>query len=278
MIDERVILENGKVCLLDVMGSDADIVAAARISYNSSKTRTHTPEADAKLIRYLMRHRHTSVFEMCEVKFYLKVPIFVARQLARHRTASLNEVSGRYSALPEDAYIPEVAQCGPQSTHNNQGRSAVVNTIGARKAQQNIVLATKHAHDVYDSLLNVSSVSREISRIVLPVSQMTEMVWKIDLHNFFHFCRLRVDSHAQYEIRVMATAMLDLVAPHFPVATDAFRDYILTAKTLSRAEQRLLARLLPATVPSREDAEREGLSEREYTEFVQWVHALTNGE
>lgn len=277
MTSESVkILGNGEVKLVDKMGADEDILAAARISYNTNKERTYTTDENRNLIRYLIRHRHTSVFEMCEVKFYLKVPIFVARQLVRHRTANLNEVSGRYSELPGEFYVPDVEQCGPQSSVNNQGRSDVQNTISARHAQQNIRLSQERAHDVYDSLLNVSEVSREISRIVLPVSQFTEIVWKCDLHNFFHFCRLRMDGHAQYEIRVMAQAMFDLVRPHFPLATEAFSDYILNSKTLSAMEQTLLKTLLSRIeyLPTLDDATSAGMSKREHTEFCAWITSL----
>lgn len=278
-LNETDILDHGKVVLLDVMGTDRDILEAARISYSANQTKTHTHEDDRKLIRYLTRHNHTSVFEMCEVKFYLKVPIFVARQLVRHRTANLNEVSGRYSELREELYIPEESQLGPQSAVNNQGRSETGASIQTKRAQQEIHRSTDESFQSYDRLLTVNNVSREISRIVLPLATYTEMYWKCDLHNFFHFCRLRLDSHAQHEIRVMAQAMFDAVTPFFPLATEAFEDYILKTKTLSRMEQQLLSTMLSSTnSPSLDEAKHLGMSEREHREFVRWIQTLTSGE
>lgn len=275
---ERPILDYGKVVLLDVFGSDARIAESARVSYGKGTKKISNDDA---LIRYLVRHRHTSPLEMCEVLFYLKVPIFVARQLVRHRTANINEVSGRYSELPNECYLPDVEQCGPQATNNKQGRSEVTNEIKAKKARQDMRFASEQSHDAYDRLLNVHGVSKEISRTVLPLGTYTEMYWKTDLHNFFHFCKLRMDAHAQYEIRVMANAMFDAVAPHFPSAARAFTDYILHAKTLSASEQRLLALMSSAPVPSWTYAQSLGMSEREYNEFTAWItemQASSTGE
>lgn len=274
------ILDHGQVVLLDVFGTDARIAESARVSYGKG---TKKSSNDAALIRYLMRHHHTSPFEMCEVLFYLKVPIFVARQLVRHRTANINEVSGRYSEMPEEMYVPEETQLGPQSAVNNQGRADTNVSIQTRRAQLEIAQATTDAFQSYDRLLTLNNVSKEISRIVLPLSAYTELYWKCDLHNFFHFCRLRMDAHAQYEIRVMATAMFESVVPFFPLATGAFRDYILKTKTLSQTEQRLLATMLPSRhsspmLPSLQHAKELGMSEREHTEFVQWIQTLTSGE
>lgn len=272
---ETPILDHGKVVLLDVMGTDRDIVDAARISYSSNQTKAHTPADDAKLIRYLMRHQHTSVFEMCEVKFYLKVPIFIARQLVRHRTANINEISGRYSELPQSVYVPEEEQLGSQSTTNNQGRAHTTPTLHTRRSQLEIERATHDAFQSYDRLLHIHNVSREISRAVLPLSTYTEMYWKCDLHNFFHFCKLRMDAHAQYEIRVMATAMFDAVAPFFPLSADAFRSYILHAKTLSAGEQQLLREMVKQSpLPPPQQAKSLGLSEREYNEFSAWITGI----
>jgi len=270
------ILDHGQVVLLDVFGSDARIAESARVSYGKGTKKTSNDNA---LIRYLLRHKHTSPFEMCEVLFYLKVPIFVARQLVRHRTANINEVSGRYSEMPEELYVPDETQLGPQSVVNNQGRSETAATLQTKRSQLEITRATNDAFQSYDRLLTVNNVSKEISRIVLPLSTYTELYWKCDLHNFFHFCRLRLDAHAQYEIRVMAQAMFDAVVPFFPLATQAFEDYILKTKTLSRTEQTLLATMLSsATLPALDHAKALGMSEREHTEFVQWIQTLTSGE
>lgn len=270
------ILDHGQVVLLDVFGTDARIAEAARVSYGKG---TKKISNDNALIRYLVRHRHTSPLEMCEVLFYLKVPIFVARQLVRHRTANINEVSGRYSEMPEEMYVPEEPQLGPQSAINNQGRADTEVSIQTRRARLEISHATTEAFQSYDRLLTLNNVSKEISRIVLPLSAYTELYWKCDLHNFFHFCKLRMDAHAQYEIRVMANAMFASVEPFFPLATAAFRDYILNTKTLSSAEQQLLASMLASpSLPSSQDAKALGMSEREHTEFVQWIQTLTSGE
>jgi len=272
---ERTILDHGKVVLIDTFGSDARIAEAARVSYQQGTKKTR---GDRALLRYLMRHRHTSPFEMAEVLFYLKVPITVARQLIRHRTANLNEVSGRYSELPHEIYVPEVDQCGPQSTQNNQGRAPVTNEIQSRHAQQSMRFAGDAAYDTYDSLLNVHQVSREIARGVLPLHTYTELYWKCDLHNFFHFLKLRMDAHAQYEIRVMATAMYDAVAPHFPLSCEAFHDYILNAHTFSRLDLELLSRVLCGEIPTLADAQVIGQSEREYTEFMAKLSELRVSE
>lgn len=275
-LSRTTILNHGVVSLLNIMGSDQDILDTARISYSTNKEKAHTPAEDRALMRYLVRHRHTSPLEQVEVRFYLKVPIFVARQLVRHRTANLNEVSGRYSELPEEYYVPEIQHLGAQSDDNKQGRAAVEEYDGVRlaKAQQSIRLQGHEAFEVYDSLLTVSGVSREISRIVLPLSTFTEIVWKCDLNNFFHFMRLRLDAHAQEEIRIMAQAMYDAVRPHFPLAIEAFEDYILYSQTLSRMDQRLLAQVLTGEPLTEELAIREGLSKREYREFSAWYERI----
>jgi len=272
---KKTILDHGIVTLLDVFGDDSRIAESARVSYGKGTKKTSN---DAALIRYLMRHHHTSPFEMCEVLFYLKVPIFVARQLVRHRTANINEVSGRYSELTNEMYVPEQTQLGPQSPTNHQGRASVDPSLHTRRAELEIAQSNHEAFQSYDRLLTVHEVSREISRIVLPVSTYTELYWKCDLHNLFHFLKLRMDSHAQYEIRVMAEAMLQLIEPHFPQATRAFRDYILNARTLSQTEQRLLSVMISQSVPSFEEAKKLKMSEREYDEFVRWIKTLAFGE
>lgn len=273
------ILDHGQVVLLDVFGTDSRIAESARVSYGKGTKKTSNDES---LIRYLMRHRHTSPFEMCEVLFYLKVPIFVARQLVRHRTANINEVSGRYSELPTSAYLPDEDQLGPQSVQNNQGRSAVTPSEQTTHARLDMETSHHEAFQTYDRLLTIHGVSKEISRVVLPLATYTELYWKCDLHNFFHFCRLRMDHHAQYEIRVMATAMFDSVRPFFPIATQAFHDYILQSATLSSTEQSLLqSMIVNSPLPTKEQAKLLGMSEREYNEFSAWIigmQATTLGE
>lgn len=271
------VLDYGEVTLVDVFGSDARIVEAARASYSKGTKRTST---DTQLIRYLLRHHHTTPFEMCEVLFHLKLPIFIARQLVRHRTASINEVSARYSELPNEMYTPDVSQLGAQSNTNKQGREEVSEDAydAACYFQEKIDNCTEAAYEEYTHLLN-SGVSREISRIVLPVATYTEMFWKMDLHNFMRFLKLRMDPHAQYEFRVFANAMCDLVRPHFVATFSAFDDYILNAHTLSKGEQKLLAEVLKSggSLTSLADAAaRHGLSSRELAEFRTWLDTLSD--
>lgn len=266
------ILDRGQVVLIDVFGSDDRIATIARTSYKKATKKVNTDEG---LLRYLFRHRHTSPVEMAEVLFFLRIPIFVARQLVRHRTANMNELSGRYSEIEEQAYVPDVEQLGPQSTSNNQGRALGDNSIRSQKARQEIRFATDDAFATYDRLLHTSQVSREISRIVLPLNTYTELYWKCDLHNFLHMAKLRMDSHAQYEIRVMAAAMYELVKPFFPMTCRAFEDYILNGKTLSRLDQQLLTHIMQSgATPTLDDAIALGMSQREYREFIDWFTQL----
>ena len=237
-IEERKLHEHGFVRLIDVMGDDNCIADAARVSYGKG---TRTASDNRNLIRYLVRHRHTSPLEMVSVKFHLKLPIFVMRQLVRHRTASLNEYSGRYSIMSDDCYIPEEDYIQPQSKVNNQGRGGELTEGGKKKYITMISDITNKAKICYGLMVGNKTVghgglTRELSRIVLPVSNYTECYWKIDLHNFFHFCKLRMDSHAQQEIQDYAKAMFELVKPKVPVAAEAFEDYSLNSVSLSRME------------------------------------------
>lgn len=216
------ILGHGFVRLVDVMGTDSSIVQAARVSYGAG---TKTPSSDRSLIRYLLRNRHTSPFEMVELKFHIKLPIFVARQWVRHRTASINEVSARYSEMPNEMYIP--TQWKHQSTSNKQGSGdSVCPTLNAR-ATERVEKLFRQAFSTYSDLL-ASGIAREQARIVLPTALFTEWYWKIDLHNLLHFLRLRLDSHAQYEIRVYAEQIYAMVKERFPVSAEAFEDYVLS--------------------------------------------------
>ena len=238
-LKEIKVHEHGFVKLLDVMGSDEEVENAARISYGEG---TRKVSQTRNLIRYLMRHKHTSPFEMCEVKFHIKLPIFVMRQLVRHRTANLNEYSGRYSVMSDDFYFPKGKELKPQSTTNKQGREE-----GELRNPGEIEFELYRIFDgattAYHNLLDWN-VSRELARIVLPVSNYTEVIWKIDLHNFFKFYQLRGDSHAQQEIQDYADAMYHLVYPHFPICCEAFSDYVLNAVTFSEQEMYVIKELL----------------------------------
>ena len=234
----KTIHQLGFVKLLDVMGDDEEVENSARISYGEG---TRKVNQTRNLIRYLMRHKHTSPFEMCEVKFHLKLPIFVMRQLVRHRTANLNEYSGRYSVMSNEFYLPEGDYLAKQSTTNSQGRGEVLEQQGLLQFEFNRIY--DGASMAYQVLLE-HDLSREVARAVLPVANYTECIWKIDLHNFFHFVKLRSDSHAQREIRDYADAMYELVKPNFPLCCEAFEDYVQGATTFSKQEMGVIRELL----------------------------------
>jgi len=235
---EKKLHEHGFVRLIDVMGDDNSIADAARVSYGKG---TRSISDNRNLIRYLVRHKHTSPLEMVEVKFHLKLPIFVMRQLVRHRTASLNEYSGRYSIMSDDCYEPDDDYIQPQSRSNKQGRDGELPDTWKNSYKQKIREITNKALIAYRFLIGGESLShgglsRELARIVLPVSNYTECYWKMDLHNFFHFCRLRMDDHAQQEIQDYAKVMYEMVKPEIPIAAEAFEDYSLNSISLSRME------------------------------------------
>ena len=242
MVKEQTIHEHGFVRLIDVMGDDNSIADAARVSYGEG---TRSVSDNRNLIRYLVRHKHTSPLEMVELKFHLKLPIFVMRQVVRHRTASLNEYSGRYSIMTDDCYEPTADYIQPQSQFNNQGRDGEMADGWREKYRTIIHDVTSKCLVAYKNLLGNGSIShgglaRELARTVLPVSNYTECYWKINLHNFFHFCRLRMDGHAQQEIQDYAKVMYEMVKPEVPIATEAFEDYSLNSISLSRMEKNVL--------------------------------------
>jgi thymidylate synthase (FAD) len=257
-------LDKGFVRLIDVMGDDAAIVQAARVSYGSGTKKVHE---DRGLIRYLMRHLHTTPFEMVEFKFHVKLPIFVARQWIRHRTANVNEYSGRYSEMKDEFYVPEPDQVRAQSAMNKQGRAdTAFDANEAEKIRTSMQQTQDMLYGQYQELLS-TDLAREIARINLPVSNYTEWYWKTDLHNLFHFLRLRIDAHAQYEIRVYGEAMAEIVKAAAPLAYEAFEDYILHARRFSRTELDVMRSLL-SSLPSVEELESRGLSGREAREFL----------
>ena len=260
----------GFVKLLDVMGDDEEVENSARISYGEG---TRKVSETRNLIRYLMRHRHTSPFEMCEVKFHLKLPIFIMRQLVRHRMANLNEYSGRYSVMSDEFYLPEGDYLAKQSTTNNQGRGEPLTNKGSLQFEFNRIY--DGASMAYQVLLE-HELSRELARAVLPVANYTECIWKIDLHNFFHFIKLRSDSHAQREIRDYADAMYKLVKPNFPICCEAFEDYDQDAVTFSKQEMEIIKEHLNYVDNNHMWTEREdlgvvehSLSKREQKEFLE---------
>jgi len=234
----KTVHQLGFVKLLDVMGSDEEVENAARISYGKG---TRKVSQTRNLIRYLIRHKHTSPLEMCEVKFHIKLPIFIMRQLVRHRMANLNEYSGRYSIMSDEFYLPEADYLQKQSTTNNQGREEVIPNKGLLQFEFNRIY--DGAQIAYENLLN-HELTKELARAVLPVANYTECIWKIDLHNFFHFVKLRADKHAQREIQDYANAMYELVKPKFPLCCEAFEDYSRDAVTFSKQEMDVIRELL----------------------------------
>jgi thymidylate synthase (FAD) len=262
-------LDKGFVRLVDYMGSDAAIVQAARVSYGAG---TKQVNEDRGLIRYLVRHAHTTPLEMVEFKFHVKLPMFVARQWIRHRTANVNEYSGRYSVMKDEFYVPEPDQIRAQSSTNKQGRAEQPMTSEQAEA---IIASLRHsqaiAYNEYEAMLE-RDVARELARINLPLALYTEWYWKIDLHNLFHFLRLRMDSHAQHEIRVYANAIASIVQRIVPLAYEAFEDYVLHAERFTQPELKAL-RTIVAHLPthaielSDDELASCGLSKREMAEF-----------
>src|SRR5690349_11919873 len=246
------VLDHGFVRVIDYMGDDGAVVQAARVSYGRGTTKV---SEDAGLIRYLMRHWHSTPFEMCEIKYHVKLPIFVARQWIRHRTANVNEYSARYSILDREFYIPSPEHLAAQSAINRQGRGAV---LGGDEAAQVLDLLREDAtrcYDHYAAMLNEDDagapldptrqgLARELARMNLTLNTYTQWYWKTDLHNLFHFLSLRADAHAQYEIRVYAETMLRITEAWVPIACGAFRDYRLGAVTLSAQMVAVLQRML----------------------------------
>ena len=237
-------LDKGFVRLVDAMGGDDAIVQAARVSYGKGTAKV---SQDRGLIRYLMRHRHTTPLEMVEFKFHCKMPIFVARQWVRHRTANINEYSLRYSEARDEFYIPDPEHIQFQSSLNKQGRLGEVSESLKTKVRDYFQDISNRSFEIY-SELNDAGVARELARAILPVNLYTEWYWKNDLHNLLHFVGLRSDSHAQYEIRVFSDAMAESVKKVAPFAWEAYQDYVISGLRFSRIEQGLLEQNLPARV------------------------------
>lgn len=268
------VLDHGFIAVKDYMGDDLSILQMARMSYGKG---TKGVSDDRALLRYLMRHLHTSPFEGCVIKLHVKLPIFVMRQWVRHRTASLNEYSARYSILPDEFYVPAPELLAVQSKDNKQGRGDALTPDQAAEVLRILKDDAQRNFATYHQLLNADQdgdviddgkdgIARELARIGLPLSTYTQMYWQTNLHNLMHFLRLRADPHAQYEIRIYAEKMLGIMADWVPVTTEAFRDYQLEAGRVSRMEIALLRDLL-AGKASLADAERYGMTKREIREF-----------
>ena len=259
------VLDHGFIRVIDYMGDDAAICQAARVSYGRG---TKAVSDDNGLIRYLMRHWHSTPFEMCEVKFHVKLPVFVARQWIRHRTANVNEMSARYSILDREFYIPAPENLAAQSVVNNQGRGAVLEGAEAQRVLDILRDDATRAYDHYEDMLSTEGqqgLARELARMNLPANIYTQWYWKVDLHNLFHFLRLRADAHAQYEIRVYAETMCDIVKDWVPQAYSAFEDYRLGGQTLSGRAVEILKRRLAGEAVTQETS---GMSKGEWREFT----------
>jgi thymidylate synthase (FAD) len=239
------VLGHGYVVLVDYMGSDAAIVQAARVSYGAG---TKTVRDDRGLIRYLMRHRHTTPFEMVELKFLLRLPIYVARQVIRHRTANVNEYSARYSVVPDEFDVPAPGAVRLQSTRNRQGRGGPAPPEIDERFRTDLERLCSDAYRIYTAALG-AGVARETARMVLPLAYYTEWYWKIDLHNLLHFLALRLDPHTQEETRLYAAALATITQAVCPIAYEAFEEFTLEGLSLSRREQRAVTALLGGATP-----------------------------
>ena len=260
------VLDHGFIRVVDYMGDDAAICQAARVSYGKG---TKSVQNDEGLIRYLMRHWHSTPFEMCEVKLHVKLPVFVARQWIRHRTANVNEYSARYSILDREFYIPAPEHIAAQSVVNNQGRGEALTGAEAARVLDILKTDSERSYDNYQAMISDDGqrgLARELARMNLPANIYTQWYWKVDLHNLLHFLRLRADAHAQYEIRVYADAICSVVADWVPFAYAAFEDYRLGGATLSEAALECVRRMLKGEAVTQETS---GMSKGEWREFEQ---------
>ena len=267
------VLDHGFIRIVDYMGNDNAVVQAARVSYG---TGTKQVREDRGLIRYLMRHRHTTPFEMCEIKLHVKLPIFVARQWVRHRTANINEYSARYSYLDKEFYVPQPEHLATQSSTNRQGRGAVLEGQEAAKVLQILREDASRSHDHYVEMMNEDEsgitlrdgqhgLARELARMNLTLNFYTQWYWKVNLHNFMHFLSLRADQHAQYEIRTYAETMLKILEKWVPQVYEAFCDYRLSSFEMSSPALAVVKKLV-AGEPV--DQVGSGLSSREWRELM----------
>lgn len=267
------VLDHGFVRVIDYMGDDAAIVQAARVSYGRGTRRV---QDDAGLINYLMRHRHTTPFEMCEIKYHIKLPIFVARQWICHRTANVNEYSARYSILDKEYYTPAPDHLAAQSSHNRQGRGDVLSPEDAQRVITILRADAEQCYQHYEELLNEdaagacldpnrSGLARELARMNLTLNTYTQWYWKIDLHNLLHFLSLRADPHAQYEIRAYAEVMIDTVRRWVPLVYEAFVNYRLGAVNLSAGGLDVVRRMIRGELVHQAES---GLSAREWRELM----------
>lgn len=272
------VLDHGFVRVVDYMGNDSSVVQAARVSYGAG---TKKVNADKGLINYLIAHRHTTPLEMCEIKFHIKLPIFVARQWIRHRTASVNEYSARYSIVEDEFYIPKADNLSAQSKINHQGRdeTKVLNAAESKRVLEILKKDSQQSYDHYLEMINQDvagnpvdeskeGLARELARMNLPLNCYTQWYWKIDLHNLLHFLYLRADSHAQYEIRVYAEVMLDMVKKWVPHCYEAFVKNQQSGKNISGPALEVVKKMLSG---KKVEQEESGLSVREWGELMKLI-------
>ncbi len=267
------ILDHGFIRVVDYMGNDTSIVQAARVSYGKGTKKINT---DAGLIKYLMRHWHSTPFEMCEIKYHVKLPIFIARQWIRHRTANVNEYSARYSILDKEFYLPDKKNLAAQSQSNRQGRGDILEGDQAKKVLDLLKNDAEQTYKNYEEMLNErydgsvidekkTGLARELARMNLTLNTYTQWYWKTDLLNLMNFLRLRADSHAQYEIRAYADAMLDTLKRWVPITYEAFMDYRVGGTEVSAKGKIVIQKLMKGEKISLEDS---GLSKREWNELM----------
>lgn len=266
------VLDHGFIRVVDYMGIDSSIVQAARVSYGKG---TKKSNLDRGLIHYLLRHKHTTPFEMCDIKFHIKLPIFVARQWVRHRTASINEYSARYSILGKEFYIPQKEHLAVQSNINRQGRGNILNDNDAARVLELLKHDSEQCYQSYEEMLNEDEhgnpidqnkqgLTRELARMNLTLNYYTEWYWKTNLHNLMHFCKLRADSHAQYEIQVYANVLIDIMEKWVPITHEAFMEYLVNAHHFSGNAFKLIKKLINN---EKINFEMSNMSKREWNEF-----------
>ena len=267
------VLDHGFVRVVDYMGDDTSIVQSARVSYGKGTKKVST---DSGLIKYLMRHRHSTPFEMCEIKYHIKLPIFIARQWIRHRTANVNEYSARYSIMDKEFYVPERENLAAQSTNNRQGRGDLINGKQADNILKILKEDAERNYQHYEEMLNEKydgsiiddkkqGLARELARMNLTLNSYTQWYWKTDLLNLLNFLALRADSHAQFEIREYASTMLNTVKKWVPTTYDAFIDYRVGGMELSAKGKIVIQKMIKG---EKCDIESSGLSKREWNELM----------
>ena len=268
------ILDHGFIRVIDYMGDDTSIVQAARVSYGKGTKKVST---DSGLIKYLMRHWHSTPFEMCEIKYHIKLPIFIARQWIRHRTANVNEYSARYSILDKEFYLPSPEHLAAQSKNNRQGRGDIIEGEQAKKVLDLLKNDAEQTYNNYETMLNekydgtvidesTSGLARELARMNLTLNTYTQWYWKTDLLNLMNFLRLRADHHAQYEIRAYADAMIETVKKWVPITYEAFMDYRVGGTEVSSKGKKIIQKLIKGEKVNIEDS---GLSKREWNELME---------